>query len=192
MNQIITTPAVVADLNGVFVDLFARLDAISQAVADHQASTDAGFEQVGVVLDAVVEVKDRQDGFAGTLQGIVTVQDQIVGTLQSVAVQLQAMAAEIASKSEVERSRYQLMLSIAQAHMARYEAAADMLMKNGEISIQSALQAENMMLRAQETATTTLAQMAAGYTSAANVSASIDDRSSASLNYNFSGELDLR
>ena len=97
MNQIITTPAVVADLNGVFVDLFARLDAISQAVADHQASTDAGFEQVGVVLDAVVEVKDRQDGFAGTLQGIVTVQDQIVGTLQSVAVQLQAMAADLAA-----------------------------------------------------------------------------------------------
>lgn len=114
------------------------------------------------------------------------------GRIGALTDKYRAMAAEIASKSEVERSRYQLMLSIAQAHMARYEAAADMLMKNGEISIQSALQAENMMLRAQETATTTLAQMAAGYTSAANVSASIDDRSSASLNYNFSGELDLR
>ena len=51
---------------------------------------------------------------------------------------------------------------------------------------------QNMMLRAQETATTTLAQMAAGYTSAASVSAGISDSSSASLSYNFSGELDVR
>lgn len=97
MSQIITTPAVVADLNGVFLDIAARLEAIAQAIADHHASTDAGFEQVGVVLDTVADVKARQDGFATALQGLATVQDQIVGTLDGVSVLLSAMATDLAA-----------------------------------------------------------------------------------------------
>lgn len=102
-----------------------------------------------------------------------------------------AMASEIASKSEAERSRYGLMLAIAQAQIARMQAAMEILLKNGEINITSALSAENLKLRAEETATQTLAQMAAGFTSAASVNAGISDSSSSSLSYNFSGELDV-
>lgn len=114
------------------------------------------------------------------------------GRINALRDKYAALSSEISAKSEVERSRYALYMAAANARMARYEAAANMLMKNGEISLQAALQAESLMLRAQETATTTLAQMAAGYTSAANVSASIGDSSSSSLSYSFSGELDVR
>ena len=111
--------------------------------------------------------------------------------IQSLVQKYQAMAAEIGAKSEVERSRYQLMLSLAQARIEQMRAAYEILLKNGEINIQSGLTAANLQLRALETAATTLAQLAAGMTSAANVNASISDSSGSSLSYNFSGEIEV-
>ena len=102
-----------------------------------------------------------------------------------------AIAAEIQSRSELERTAYQLSLAIAQASVERYRSAADILLKNGEINIQAGLSAQNLYLRARETAATTYAQLAAGMTSAAGVQASISDQSSSGINYNFSGEIDV-
>lgn len=114
-----------------------------------------------------------------------------VGRIRALTEKYQAIAAEIGARSETERTKYSLALSIAQASIERMRAAADILMKNGEINIQSGLTAANLMLRARETAATTLAQLAAGMTSAANVNASISDSSSSSLSYNFSGEIEV-
>ena len=97
MSQIITTPAVVADLNGAFLEVNTKLDALAQAIADHHASTAAGFEQVGVILDTVVDVKAAQASFATALQSFATVQDQIVGTLDGVSVMQQAIATDLAA-----------------------------------------------------------------------------------------------
>ena len=102
-----------------------------------------------------------------------------------------SLASEIQSKSEVERSRYQLMLSIAEAKITRYEKAANILLQNGQLNIQNLLTAESLMLRGKETGAQVLAQMAAGYTSAANVNASISDSSGSSLSYSFQGEIDV-
>lgn len=112
------------------------------------------------------------------------------GRIQALVQKYQAMATEIGAKSEVEKARYQLLLSIAQAQIERVKAAAEILLKNGEINIQSGLSAANLQLRALETAAQTLAQMAAGFTSAASVNASVGDRSDTSLSYTFSGDLD--
>lgn len=111
--------------------------------------------------------------------------------IQSLVQKYQALAAEIGAKSEVERSRYALMLSLAQARIEQMRAAYEILLKNGEINIQSGLQAANLQLRAMETAATTLAQLAAGFTSAASINAGISDSSSSSISYNFSGELEV-
>ena len=113
------------------------------------------------------------------------------GRVRALTDKYQAIAAEIGARSEAERAKYALALSIAEASIARMKAAADILMKNGEINIQSGLTAAGLMLRAKETATTTLAQLAAGLTSAANVNASISDSSSSGLSYNFSGEIEV-
>jgi hypothetical protein len=64
------------------------------------------------------------------------------------------------------------------------------MLKNGEINLQAGMTAENLMLRSRETAATLLAQLAAGFTSAANVNASISDSSGSSLSYSFTGELE--
>ena len=111
--------------------------------------------------------------------------------IQSLVQKYQAMASEIGAKSEVERSKYQLQLAIAQAQIERMRAAWEILLKNGEINIQSGLTAANLQLRALETAATTLAQLAAGFTSAASINAGISDSSSSSISYNFSGEIEV-
>lgn len=103
----------------------------------------------------------------------------------------QAIATEIGARSEAERTKYQLYLAVAQAALERYRAAADILLKNAEVNIQSGLTAQSLYLRAQETGATTLAQLAAGMTSAAGIQASISDSSGSSVSYNFSGELDV-
>lgn len=113
------------------------------------------------------------------------------GRIRALTDKYQAIAAEIGSRSEAERAKYALALSLAEASITRMKAAADILMKNGEINIQSGLTAANLMLRAKETASNTLAQLAAGMTSAANVNASISDSSGSSLSYNFSGEIEV-
>lgn len=113
------------------------------------------------------------------------------GRIRALTDKYQAIAAEIGARSESERAKYALALSLAEAAITRMKAAADILMKNGEINIQSGLTAAGLMLRAKETATTTLAQLAAGLTSAANVNASISDSSGSSLSYNFSGEVEV-
>lgn len=113
------------------------------------------------------------------------------GRVRALTDKYQAIAAEIGARSESERAKYALALSIAEAAISRMKAAADILMKNGEINIQSGLSAAGLMLRAKETATTTLAQLAAGMTSAANVNATISDGSSSDISYNFSGEIEV-
>lgn len=133
----------------------------------------------------------RRDTFAANTERVRAFVDGEQGRINALRDKYAALASEIAAKSEVERSRIQVMLAIAQAKIARYESASNILLKNGEISIQGALQAESLMLRAQETATQTLAQSVAGYTSAANVNASISDSSSSSIGYSFSGELEV-
>lgn len=133
----------------------------------------------------------RRDTFASNTERVRAFVDGEQARISALRDKYAALASEINAKGDVEKARYTLMLSLAQAKIARFESASNMLMKNGEITIQSALTAENMMLRAQETATTTLAQMAAGYTSAANVNASISDSSSSSISYSFSGELEV-
>ncbi len=103
----------------------------------------------------------------------------------------QAIATEIQARSETERTGYQLYLAVAQASLERYRSAAEMLLKNAEINIQSGLSAQNLLLRGRETVATTYAQLAAGMTSAANISASISDQSGSSISYNFSGEIEV-
>lgn len=133
----------------------------------------------------------KRDTFVSNTQRVSAFIDAESGRISALRDKYAALASEIDAKAQVERSRYQLMLAIAQARMGRYTAAAEILMKNGEISIQNLLTAEGLALRAQETATTTLAQMAAGYTSAANVNASISDSSGSSISYSFNGELEV-
>lgn len=113
------------------------------------------------------------------------------GRVRALSDKYQAIATEIGARSELERTQAQVALEIARASIERYRAAAEMLLKNAEVKIQSGLTASSLLLRAHETATTTYAQLAAGFTSAANVNASIQDSSSASLSYNLSGELDI-
>lgn len=113
------------------------------------------------------------------------------GRIDAVVNRYQAIASQVEAKSEVEKARYSLLLSAAQAQIERMKAAADILTKNGEINIQSALQAQNLTIRARETAASTLAQLAAGLTAAANVNASISNTYGNSISYTYSGELDL-
>lgn len=149
-------------------------------------------------VDTLYKEQDRQievakltrDTFAANTDRVRAFVDGEARRIQSLTDKYQALAAEVGAKSEAERSRFTLMLSVAQAKIARMQAAAEILLKNGEINIQAGLTAENLMLRSRETAATLLAQLAAGFTSAANVNASISDSSSSSISYNFSGELD--
>lgn len=133
----------------------------------------------------------RRDTYVANSQRIQSMIAAESGRIEAVVSRYQAVAAQIAAKSDVEKTRYSLLLAYAQAQIERMKAAADILTKNGEISIQSALQAQNIMLRARETAATTLAQLAAGLTSAANVNASISNSYGNSISYGYSGELDI-
>ena len=51
--------------------------------------------------------------------------------------------------------------------------------------------AAGLHLRKLETAATTLAQLAAGMTSAASINAGISDSSSSSISYSFNGEIEV-
>lgn len=113
------------------------------------------------------------------------------GRVGALSEKYRAIAAEIGARTDLERTHITAALEIARAAIERYRAAADILSKNAETKIQAGLTAANLLLRAHETATTTFAQLAAGMTSAANVNATIGDSSSASLNYNLSGELEI-
>lgn len=141
--------------------------------------------------ESQIEVaKLTRDSFVANTDRVRAFVDGEARRISALTDKYQALAAEVGAKSEAERSRFTLMLSVAQAKIARMQAAAEILLKNGEINIQAGLSAENLMLRARETAATLLAQLAAGFTSAANVNASISDSSSSSISYSFSGELD--
>lgn len=142
---------------------------------------DSEVEKARLQRDVYAANSDRLQGW---VQGE-------TGRIRALTEKYQAIAAEIGARSETERTKYSLALSIAQASIERMRSAADILMKNGEINIQSGLTAANLLLRAKETAATTLSQLAAGMTSAANVNASISDSSSSSLSYSFSGEIEV-
>lgn len=139
----------------------------------------------------VEKARLTRDVYASNTERLASWASAESGRIRALADKYQAIAAEIGARSEAERAKYALALSLAEAAITRMKAAADILMKNGEINIQSGLTAANLMLRAKETATTTLAQLAAGLTSAANVNASISDSSGSSLSYNFSGEVEV-
>lgn len=113
------------------------------------------------------------------------------GRIDAVVKRYQAIESQIGAKSEVEKARYTLLLAYAQAQVERMKAAGDILLKNGEINIQSALQAQNLMLRGRETGATTLAQLAAGLTAAASVNASISNSYGNSISYGYNGQLDI-
>lgn len=133
----------------------------------------------------------RRDTFVANSERIRELIGAESGRIDAVVKRYQAMEAQITAKSEVERARYTLLLSHAQAQVERMKAAADILLKNGEINIQSALQAQNLTIRAKETAATTLAQIAAGLTAAANVNASISNSYGNGIQYGYNGELDI-
>lgn len=133
----------------------------------------------------------RRDTFVANGERIKTMIEAESGRIDAIVSRYQAVAAQLSAKSEVEKARYSLLLSFAQAQIERMKAAADILLKNGEINIQSALQAQNLMIRARETAATTLAQLAAGMTAAANVNASISSSYGQSVSYSYSGELEI-
>lgn len=139
----------------------------------------------------VEQARLKKDVYASNTDRLQAWATAETGRIRALADKYQAIAAEIGAKSESERSKYQLYLAVAQASIERMRSAADILMKNGEINIQSGLTAANLMLRARETAAQTLAQLAAGLTSAANVNASISDSSSSSIGYSFSGEIEV-
>jgi hypothetical protein len=163
-----------ADIYGRNIDAWkTRVDALYQ-------QQDSELKLIGVHRDTFVANTERVRSFV----------DAEARRIAALTEKYQALAAEIGSKSEAENAPYQLMLSIAQAQIERMRAAADIMLKNGEINIQSGLTAENLMLRSRETAATLLAQLAAGFTSAANVNASISDGSSSSISYSFNGEID--
>ena len=145
------------------------------------AQQNQSFKAAELTRDTFVANTDR-------IRGYISAEEGRVGALRD---KYSALASTISSRAEAERTKYQLMLSIAQAKISQMEAAWQILLKNGEINIQAGLTAEGLVLRAHETAATTLAQLAAGYTSAANVNASISDSSSSSIGYNFSGEIDV-
>lgn len=113
------------------------------------------------------------------------------GRVQALTSKYQAIAQEVGARSEAERTRLAAVLGVANAAIERYKAATDILLKNAEINIQSGLTAAGLLLRSRETAAVTWAQLAAGLTSAASISASIGDSSSSSLSYNFSGDIDV-
>jgi hypothetical protein len=113
------------------------------------------------------------------------------GRIDAVVKRYQAIEAQISTKSEVEKARYALLLSYAQAQVERMKSAADILLKNGEINIQSALQAQNLMMRGRETGATTLAQLAAGLTAAASVNASISNSYGNTISYGYNGDLEI-
>lgn len=144
-----------------------------------------------VTRTAIAEGGLRRDVFSSNTDRIRAFVDGEQGRIGALRDKYAALASEIGAKSEVERSRYQLMLSIAQAKMGRYESASRILLQNGQMNIQNLLAAENLMLRGKETGAQTLAQLAAGYTSAANVNATISDGSDSSLSYTFSGDIDV-
>lgn len=133
----------------------------------------------------------RRDTFAANTERVRAFVDGEARRIAALSDKYQALAAEIGAKSEAERARYQLMLSIAQAQIERMRAAAEIMLKNGEINLQAGITAENLMLRSRETAATLLAQLAAGFTSAANVNATISDSSSSDLSYSFTGDLEV-
>lgn len=139
----------------------------------------------------VEEARLKRDVYASNTERLQAWASGEVGRIRALTDKYSAIAAEIGAKSDAERAKYALALSVAQASIERMRAAADILLKNGEINIQSGLTAANLMLRARETAATTLSQLAAGMTSAANVNASISDSSSSSIGYSFSGEIDV-
>lgn len=132
----------------------------------------------------------QRDTFLANVEQVKSLIGAESARVQALASKYQAMSSEIGAKAEVEKSKYALMLAVAQARVARMQAAAEILTKNAEITIQSVISAEGLMLKARETATTTLAQLAAGFTSAANVNASISESSSTSYSFSESVELD--
>lgn len=139
------------------------------------------LERARLTRDAFVADSERLGSWASAESGRV----------QALSEKYRAIAAEISSKSEAERTKHAMQLELARTALERYRAAYDMLTKHSEITIQSGLTAANLMLRAKETTATTFAQLAAGFTSAANVNASISDQSSSSLGYSFAGQLDV-
>lgn len=157
-----------------------NVEAWSRKVESLYKDQDRQFKNAELTRDVFVANTERVRGFV----------DGEARRISALTDKYQALAAEVGAKSEAERSRFTLMLSVAQAKIARMQAAAEILLKNGEINIQAGLTAENLMLRGRETAATLLAQLSAGFTSAANVNASISDSSSSSISYSFTGELD--
>lgn len=161
----------------------------------HATNTDAWrtmFDKLVAEQNTAFKAAElRRDTFAANTDRVRAFVEGEQGRINAIRDKYAALASEIGAKSDVEKARYTLMLSLAQAKIARYESAAQILLKNGEINIQSGLTAESLSLRAHETATNTAAQLAAGYTSAANVSAHISDSSASGISYNFSGELDV-
>jgi hypothetical protein len=133
----------------------------------------------------------RRDTFVANSERVREMIAAESGRIDAIVKRYQAIEAQISAKSEVEKARYGLLLAFAQAQIERMKAAADILLKNGEINIQSALQAQNLMIRSRETAATTLAQLAAGLTAAANVNASISNSYGNTIGYGYSGELDI-
>lgn len=137
------------------------------------------------VFNAEVE-RERltRDVYLANLERTRTFIDAERGRIAALASKYDAMSSEIAAKSSVETGRVELILRKYLADLEKAKAASDIALKNGEINIQSSLNATNLLLRARETAAQTLAQLAAGFTSAAGVSASIG--SSQSLGYSYS------
>ena len=133
----------------------------------------------------------QRDAFVADSERLGRWVDGEQGRIQALSSKYQAIAQEIGARSEAERVRLQAVLGIANAALERFRAATDILLKNAEITIQSGLTASNLLLRSRETAATSYAQLAAGFTSAANINAGISDSSSSSLSYNFSGEIDV-
>lgn len=152
----------------------ARYDGI---LAGHQAE----LENARLQRDAYVADSQRMGAWASAESGRVS----------ALSEKYRSIAAEIGARSEAERSRYAMAMSLATAAMERYKAAYDMLNKNAEVSIQAGIAATNLLLRSRETATGTYAQLAAGMTAAASVNAGISDSSGSSLSYSFSGDLDV-
>lgn len=82
-------------------------------------------------------------------------------------------------------TRNRAVLQRALAGLERYKAIADIEVKNAEINISNLFNVYNSLMRGRETVATTLAQLAAGAMSAANVSASIGDSSSSSYSCSY-------
>lgn len=140
-------------------------------------------------FNAEVEIERlKRDVFVANLERVRNILDseRTRVTLLLEKYRTDAQLAEIASRIDITEGELKVREYLATLEQAK--AAADIALKNGEINIQSGLQAANIMLRAKETAATAYAQLAAGIASAAGVQASISG--SAGYTVGFSGDIE--